>query len=252
MRVFREYKDNFTLDYTFIHHVYDDNLEILKLSSFNTASTFLENGVYMTKITQLPNFRETILDELDATFSKKDLLDVCFRVHLKIDESDVGTVKHCSYSCNSKDNLVRLREMLVKETIQRICKSLGLAVRRTVKSHRDELFQTRFSYTMPSETYADIAKTAILNHVPCDFFGFGSKLPSESLPLQIDVNTVDWRTEVAGTLLNMIEEKKDDIVDTIVENCTNTEETLKDVSTLLTDFTEEHRPIQLIKSKPFL
>lgn len=252
MRVFREYKDNSTLDYTFIHHVYDDNLEILKLSSFNTASAFLEKGVCITNVTQLPNFRGIILDELDASFSKKDVLDVCFRIHLKIDESDVGTVKHNSYICNSKDNLVRLREMLVKEIIQRICKSMSFAIQRTVKCHLQDFLQTRFSYTIPSETFEAIAMTAILNHVPCDLFGFESKLPPESLPLQIDVNTVEWRTEVAGTLLNMIEEKKDDIVDTIVENCTNTEETLKDVSTLLTDFTEKHRPIQLIKSKQFL
>lgn len=251
MKVFRTYKENFSFDYTFIHHDYDDNLEISKISVFDTASLFLEKNHFVILSTELPNFRGIILDELNANFSKGDVFHLCFDVFLKNDESDVGTVEHDSYICKSKTILGQIRQMLVKETIKKACKSFGLAIHRQVKCQLPDLFQRRFSNTIPSDIYASISMNAVANNFHCDICWPESKLTSESLPIPIDVNSKEWRKGVAETLLSMFQDKKEVIVDRIVENCKNAEDVLQDVLTMVKDVAEKYRPMQLINSKHF-
>lgn len=206
---------------TFVHHETDDDLELSKLSAFYSVSFVCDQVQPMIKFIQF-NIRKAI----ETFFSKTNISFVSFGVILKDGDIEVGSVAHESYFCNNEISVDLFRQNLELEAIRKICTAFGLdfILRNIAWSEPIKFSETR----LPFDIYGKILFQAVMANLPKD-----TGMLHVKVTMPVDVNSRDWRQEVAEALFTSIKGNIYKIKERFEELCIETHNDLSRVCTQL-------------------
>ncbi|XP_078329133.1 uncharacterized protein LOC111112657 isoform X2 [Crassostrea virginica] len=220
--VFREYREFISMGNTFVQYETDDNLELSKLSAFYSVSFVCDQIQPMIKFNQvntgiqpmikfyqvnigkayqiqpMNKFNQVNIGEaIETFFSKTNISFVFFDVILKDGDIEVGSVAHESYFCNNETSVNLIRQNLELEAIRKICTAFGLDfhLRNNASSGSNNFTET----SLPFNIYGRILFQAVLANLQNDADRLHAKVT-----MPVDVNSRDWRQEVAEALFSSI------------------------------------------------
>ena len=251
--VFRNYKDVFPLESTYIFHEHDDDLEIFKLSAFYNISFSCDQIQSMMEEEQSSKLRGIIDSKFSAFFSRQYIALNCFGVSLKKGEFDDGSVEDDTYFCSSEEYIKNPRQNLVIQTIQQICKSFGFEIYRQMlfghfhRKHSVALCDEISKSSMPCDVYGKILFEATTYHLPDLLFSACANYASSE-----NVKQGPWRKTVAKKLHKGIKKKRENIVRRFIDIFMETQAQLKDVLTKLEFIKKKCQPTSQTKCKHIL
>nr|XP_022306055.1 uncharacterized protein LOC111112657 isoform X3 [Crassostrea virginica] len=219
--VFRKYRDLIFMGNTFVQHETDDDLELSKLSAFYSVSFVCDQIQPMIK------FHKVYIGKaIETFFSKTNISFVFFGVILKDGDIEVGSVAHESYFCNNEISVDLFRQNLELEAVRKICTAFGLDfhLRNNALSRHINLTET----SLPFDIYGRILFQAVVSNLPHDADRLHAKVT-----MPVDVNSSDWRQEVAKALFTSIKGNICKIEERFEELCIETHNDLKRVCTQL-------------------
>ena len=206
---------------TFVQHETDDNLELSKLSAFYSVSFVCDQVQPMIKFNQV-----NIGKAIETFFSKTNISFVFFGVILKDGDIEVGSVAYESYFCNNEISVDLIRQNLELEAMRKICTAFGLDfhLRNNASSGPINFTET----SLPFNIYGRILFQAVLANLPNDADRLHAKVT-----MPVDVNSRDWRQEVAEALFSSIKSNICKIEERFEELCIETHKDLRRVCTQL-------------------
>ena len=233
LKVYRAYRAPKYPDNFFIHHKYDDNDYISKLSAFCKA-TFVCDKINSMANGIPEDYIFDIVSEEVGDISMTTIARICADVALEHGEQNIGT------KGRETDIDVSL-QMLLQETVKRTCKFLGcLSYRRIVSfAYRRQ----HIPETVPREIYEKIFYEALKVHVSEYESKYSFGRPSA------DENFYKFRRKVASNVLRIIKENIKTIVGTFKKRYKETIKDLQDVCVTLRSFKKRCRPSSMPECK---
>lgn len=227
--VFREYRHVISLGNTFVQHEHDDESEFSKLSGFYSVSFVCDQIQSMMNSLRLI---ETSLPFPSLFLTKQNICLLCFGVILNEGKSDAGSLESESYYCNSERSLNELRQNLELQTIQQMCRSPESDICRIDINLEYKSGPFCFDIRdLPSDITENILFQVFKETLLKDI---GKRDAKVELP--VDVNSKEWRQNVAKTLFTLIIDRTKDIATRFKEICRETWEDLRDVCSNLEDY----------------
>lgn len=229
LKVAREYIDARYPDNFFIHHNYDDNDELSKLSAFCKVSFICDKIKCMTKSIPVNQVVKVVSREV-SKLSSKTTVSLFGGRSKRNDQS-------------GRDRLQSM-QMLLEETIERICKLLGLLIYEKLMSSSS--LQIVICDTIPYEIYEKMLFEAMkINIISGYKTKFGFRNPE-------DVNFETFRRNVGDNLFQLIREKREDIVHCFKEMLIKTKLELEKILYTLESFGKRCQPNTITECKYFL
>ena len=236
LKVYRAYRAAKYPDNVFIHHTYDDNDHISKLSAFCKA-TFVCDRINSMANSITEDFIFKLVFREVVGISSSAIGKICADVALKQSEQNIGTKRRGHPKADIDVSL----QMLLQETIKRTCKFLGwLSYRKIV------LFASgghHIPETVPQEIYGNILFEAMKVHVS-EYeakFSFGRH--------SVDENIYKVRRKVASNVFRIIQENTQTIVGTFKKMYKETIKDLNYIRITLESFKKRCRPSSMPECK---
>ena len=233
LKVYRAYSATKYHDNFFIHHNYDDNDHISKLSAFCKARFVCDKIKSMTNSIPEESIFEIVSEEFEE-ISMSTIGRICANVALQHCEQNIGTKGHDHPKVDIDVSL----QMLFQETVKRTCRFLGFVSYRRIISKSDRIIET-----IPQEIYENLLFEALKVHVSEYESKHCSGRPSG------DENFYKFRRTVANNVLRIIKENIKTIVDTFKKKYMETIKDLQDVCVTLESFKERCRPSSMPECK---
>ena len=203
---------------TFVQHETDDDLELSKLSAFYSVSFVCDQIQPMIKLKQ-----DYIRDAVKILFSETNISSVYSGVILKDGDIEVGSEDHEPYFCNNEISIDLFRQNLELEAIRKICTAFGFDF--YLRNNERGLITEP---GLPFDIYGRILFQAVLANLLIDTDRIHAKVT-----MPVDVNSRDWRQEVAKALYTSIKGNICKIEERFRELCIETHNDLKRVCTQL-------------------
>lgn len=245
LKVYKAFKSHIDSENIFLHHVFEEYDEIAKLSFHRKISWFRDNIKEYSKSISEANLKQIIEEAADKALTETNVRDLCFDANIKDNKVDVGTAHGRSYVCYSMFTVRKLKGNLVEETLPKIGESLGSEICREILRHiesrvktklKDDLIPLKFELT--KELFASV--TVIVMMAISVFFSswlgvlvaVGTFL--YTLVASVDVNSYEWRRNVAEEIHKKVTENRSAILKKILpdieELCNNTSTDLETVA----------------------
>ena len=226
-------QDNF-----FIHHEYDDYVDISKQSAFCKASFICDEIKSMTNWNRNRFLHDSILDVVSmiprSTIVRFFIEPAKKHVTVKFGQKGHG---------HSKTELGDLLQMPIEEAIETTCKFLGLKLVVILTSISDQQFANK---TIPFEIYGKMLLEAMKAHdiSKCNAsFDFKGNVLDEGFEFGKTIEMIGSRIH------QLIKEKQHDIALTFMNIYCKTMEDLKNVSLTIENFKERFQPTNLSECK---
>ena len=236
LKVYRAYRATKYLENFFIHHNYDDNDHISKLSAFCKATFVCDKINSMANSIPEDSIFKVVSKEL-GEISMSTIGRICANVAIEHSGQNIGT----KGSEHSKADLDLSLQMLLQETVKRTCRFLGFVSYKRIFSHffrRDHIPET-----IPQEIYESILFEAMKVHVSEyeSKYSFGRPLGDE--------NFDKFRRKVASNVFEIIKKNIETIVGTFKKMYKATIQDLSYVCETLESFKKSCRPSSMPECK---
>lgn len=236
LTVSKGYKGTKYPDTFYIHHEYDDNDDVSKLSAFCKASFICDQINCMTN----NNLKELIFNIVHEEIRK--LTDGRYG-EVAVKHSNVNTEQreHEYHEMNASHPV----QMLLEKTIKMTCKILGMLINKQLASF--SFRRSVISTTIPYEIYAKMLFEAMKLHVIFEFevkFGFNEPAVYEGFERK--------RKIVEDNLFQLIRENAHDIVRTFIKLYNITMADLTNVCLTLKKLKKRCRPRNMSECKYIL
>lgn len=230
--VFRKHKDVISMGNTFVQHENEDTSEFSKLSGFYSVSFVCDQIQSMIEILRS---KSLIVQSFLSFFNKQMIFLVCSGINLEKYKIEDRSVESVSYYCSSESSLTQLKRNLELKTIQNICTSLGFYICQTL-GNIDYKFDPTGSFChdmrgLPANILEKILFEAIKGNLPNEI---GSSSAKVTFP--VDVNSKEWRKDVAVALYTLLQDKLGNIEKLFVKICLETLSSLESVCTQLESY----------------
>lgn len=244
-----KYADRMKEETIYIHHALENDQNIVKMSAYRRVNSF---DTVVNSISQsIPT--ESVDMALQSAFhevlSGGTITQLCYGIFLQDRGVDVGTIENASYSCYSKFRVSRLKHQLALQTLNETVKALGSKICWAILRHIEFNIEIKLRQTFEnlrlkisdelSEQISVVVMTAITttlnidSHLDIPHFVF-TLLMMYLWP--VDVNSRDWRSEVAHEIYEIINKSKADIFREIKTMCKQTVQELQVVSNTTAGF----------------
>lgn len=221
----------------FIHHALEDHDEIFK-RVWNLKLSCLFKEVLAAHHYIPFDLLETILiNAADEILSLESIKNICFEVCIQIRDQRVGTVNDQSHKCFVKSTLVQMRDYLVEMSFKDLGNRFGIRIWQKILTQIEIDAQENFkskqlnlenlvSQKMLPETQK------FIESVVCPLLDSlitiatqGSPALSTSVlgiyPIPIDVNSEEWRKQVADTIYQTVSLHKENILQELLPEINN-------------------------------
>lgn len=236
LKVYRAYRGTKYHDNFFIHHNYDDNDHISKLSAFCKARFVCDKIKSMTNSIPEESIFKIVSEEF-GDISMSTIGRLCANVALEHCEQNIGTKGRE----HSKVDIDVSLQMLLQETVKRTCRFLGFVSYRRIISLPFK--SDRIIETIPQEIYENLLFEALMVQVSEYESKHCSGRPSG------DENFDKFRRMVANNVLRIIKENIKTIVDTFKKRYKETIKDLDYVCETLESFKKNCRPSSMPECK---
>lgn len=215
LKVYRELRTDINAGNIFMLHVFEDYDEISKLSAYKKLSWICSCVKLICSILSLHNLQQMLDKAGEQVLTQERLIDICCGISITDNERYVGSVNDPSYRCSLFSSIRRIKRLLMKATLKETCQSLlletYLRLTQRVESKGIKELEAVLNYlksnvfnsllaTVTSTIEADFFPEISISTAVSDFFG--------TLVSSVDVNSVEWRSQVAREVYRKICEKK--------------------------------------------
>lgn len=254
LRVCKEYEQFISSNNILIHHTLDEYENISKSIGVQKLESVQKILTSVKKSVPVYSFLESIVERAaDQPLSWQNIKDLCFEVDLWDGNTHIGTVHDREYSCYSSLTVKRLKHKLVEKILNEITKSLGSTICQGSLEHIKSRVKINLKdlYFKESDFFWGGLLAAVAILLVCLFmrifmFSDISLLNLLSAPLLLtilqrseNVNSTNWRTNVAKEVHDIILQQRKDIMSNVLlqikDMCEKTSTNLLKVSTQIED-----------------
>lgn len=233
LKVYKKYRE--IIDEYDIHlqHAFEEFDEIAKSVALRRVSQCCVLIKDMFKVQYVSNRKlQVVTDFAINTLTKDDIIKFCYEVHIEYKNKIVGSVQSGSYNCYSTFTVRSIKDILAEETLEKAAKHLGSFICSGIYRYSDDRIKTQLSHELgirpllplliSKEVYIEIEHT--LTDVLISFFNdalFGVFTSIITFIVRIfypvDVNSKEWRAEVAEEIYQKILENREEIKHRVFE-----------------------------------
>lgn len=253
LRVYKQY-ENITSSPILIHHVFDDDEDLLKLFSAENLRSLdaivksTQNSVPLEDLKRIVNVAAA------EVMAFRNILRLCNNVSLWDGTTIVGTSSSYKYPCRFSLKVTLLKNQLIKETLDQVTKSFASemcqGILKHIKSKVENTLQRELDFSKISisdDLYANVYvlittvfKTYIYPYLR-DAVVTVVTLPTTFL-WAVDVNDGEWREKVATEIYGTVREREHTVKQNILKKtsimCEEAVEDLRSVSEKINDIKE--------------
>lgn len=216
----------------YLQHIYEDFDEIAKLSAYKKISFYINfvRGMIYSFFTY--NLKRVINKSMDRVLTRANIRRVCFEVVVRYDNNYVGTVENSAYNCRYSGTVTRIKKILTEEILCDTARKLGSEICKGILMRIESVVQTTLSAElgkiksdMSSIFFAEI--DAIISETVVKILRKKYGVIISETPFfitifrPVDVNSEEWRSQVADEVYFNILEKGDFLRDYILDNLKN-------------------------------
>lgn len=257
LKVYKKYKRVIDTGDIFLQHVCEDFDEMTKLIAYRKIAYCFH---YIARITrELEAFtgqrlQDVIKLSVDVTLALENVRNVCYREHVY----PAGSVDSKPYVCRLTSTIEEIKRDLVKQTLQEIARSLGKHITDELIQQMKNVIQNELSgelgkirFNISNDVFRRMERSIITMII--DFFdslyGWMRSIAQFLVTIfyPVDINSVEWREQVADEIHEKISEKKESIKEFVFREvkdiCEKTVRDLNGITKTLTSFREEVTPI---------
>lgn len=215
-----------------MQHIYEDFDEITKLSAYKKISFYRGFVREMIDTFSTYNLSMVIIESMNRVLTKANIRRVCFEVVVRYDHYYVGTVENNAYNCRYSGTVTRIKEILTEATLRDTARKLGSDICKGILMHIESGVQTTLSTEFGNmksdmsnfifrEIEAIISATVV--RILRTIYGVIISVTTFFITIfrPVDVNSEEWRSQVADEVYFNISKKGDFLRDFIRDNLTN-------------------------------
>lgn len=257
LNVYEKCKDVVDKRDIFLQHIYEDFDEIAKLSACKKISSYEDFVQEMVDTFSTDNLRRVIDLAMNKVLTRANITEVCFEVVVRHDHSYVGTVESEPYICRYSGNVGGIKRVLTEDTLCNTAKLLGSEICKGILWHIKDVVQRKLSiefmeirYYISDAIFAEIEKTikGVVIEIFRTLYGVLVTVTTFIITIfrPVDVNSKQWRRQVADEIYENISEKMGSLRDSVLENlkkiCRKTREDFIFMASELKEFHKEIIP----------
>lgn len=246
-KAYQKYKQYFNFERFHLHHESEEYTEVAKLSAHRKVVSYKEFVESVRDSIPLQNIDKIVKDAVNRVLSKESITELCYDVVIQ----ESGNTNSDSYYCRSPSTVNKLKEELMRKTVDSVSKYLGSEICNEIQRHIQTELQSKLSIDTESiyaflnfstVLFLEAMVTAIgymLNPVLGVLFGLLSVVGT--LLFAVNVNSRSWRRDVANDIYKQMDKNKEKVVTELSSNirtrCKITADHLKLIADLLEKFT---------------
>lgn len=178
------------------------------------------------------NLKRAINKSMDRVLTRANIRRVCFEVVVRYDNNYVGTVENSAYNCRYSGTVTRIKKILTEETLCDTARQLGSEICKGILMSVESFVQTTLSKEL-GKTKSDMSNIifgeidAIISARVVKILRKKYGVIISETPFfitifrPVDVNSEEWRSQVADDVYFNIWEKGDFLREYILDNLTN-------------------------------
>lgn len=261
LAVFMNYELCLERETIFLQHAFDNTDNVIRFSAYQQVESLENNIDAIAQHVQRHDIGIILQAATNNVLSKESITQLCYNIYLRDNDIEVGTVASRSYSCRSIFTVLRLKEQLVDITLKETAKKLGSEICRGLLKYigfkiEEKLEQICLLYKSEIvgkkvATFIDAAVAVVVAMV-FPFHGIINEVGAliGTSVWSVDVNSMDWRRNVADEILDTLNKHKTEMLEEIESEveflCWQASQELKAV---LNDIADFKRKIGYIKQK---
>lgn len=204
----------------YIHHVLENAEHVINKSLGTDTDSFSESVSAIS-------IKTIIQEATDKILSTESIKRFCCDIFLWDKNVAVGTTEDASYSCRSIFTVRRLKEQLVERTLHKTAEALGSEICSGILKHVESDFQTNLEqsfsdlkFKISDELFEKITSVVVF----IILVAFNNPLLGIIVALStlvatfiwsVNVNSTDWRTEIADEIYGTVVKNNADILSNI-------------------------------------
>lgn len=246
-KAYQKYKQYFNFERFYFHHESEEYTEVAKLSAHRKVVSYKQFVDSVRDSIPLQNIEKIVKDAVNRALSKESITELCFDAVIQ----ESGNTNSDPYYCRSSSTVNRLKEELMRKTVDSVSKYLGSEICNEIQRHIQTEFQSRLSidtdsiYTVlnfSKVVFLEAMVTAIaflLNPLLGALFALFSLVGT--FVFAVNVNSRSWRRDVANEIYKQLDKNKEKLLTKLSSNirtrCQITADHLKMIADLLEEFT---------------
>lgn len=249
--VHKRYKPRLCSELHYIQHVSEEYAEISKLSAHQKVMSYKRLVESIRGSIPLKDIANIVKRAADRALSKENITQLCFDAVLQ----ECGNVNSGPYACRSFFTTERLKRELLDKTLADISNYFGSAIHDGIKRHIASEVNRKFN---PGEVYWEFdshlffSVNFVVSHIGKCVFETVKPLLSTIMMFRrvlftfifsVDVNSVDWRRNVANDIYEILTENGENILKEITVNLEKGSKTTTDQLTSVCEQLEEFRKL---------
>lgn len=220
-KVYQKYKQYYPKQTLYLHQESEDYDEIAKLSAHKKICSHKHAIESIRDIIPLQRIEQYVKDAVDRALWRGNITQLCYNADIQ----ECGNANRGPYNCRSIFTITRIKEQLIKKTVEGISICLESEISAEIQRHVESEFKRKlgkdvFHFDLKlaeiKEVYkgfsfAAIALAAAMIHPIAGLIVavVGGLLAVLS---PVDVNSQSWRNTVANEIYEKVSEKKQSIL----------------------------------------
>lgn len=263
LKVYKKYKHVIDGQDIFLQHVCEDFDEMAKLMAYRKVSYCFDFITGITKVLEAftgQRLQDVIDRSVDVSLALQNIREICYRENV----SPAGTVESKPYFCYLTTSIGDIKRDLVKQTLEGIAQSLGNHITDEFIQQMKNVIQSELSkelgkirFDISNAVFRRMERSIITMII--EFFdnlhGWVRSIAQFLVTIfyPVDVNSSEWREQVANEIHKKISEKKQSIKEfafkEVKDICEKTVQDLKGITKTLTSFRSKVIPIDQKQGK---
>lgn len=245
-QVYQKYKQFLNLERFHLQHETEQYTEVAKLSAHQKVVFYKQFVESVRDSIPLEKIEKIVKDAVNRALSKENITELCFDAVIQ----DSGNTDSDPYYCRSSSTVKRLKQELMRKTVDSISKYLGSEICSEIQRHIQTEIQSKHSIDTDSiYTVLNFSKlilleamvtviATLLSPILGVLFAFISFVGT--FHFAVNVNSRAWRRDVANEVYEQVDKNKEKLLTKLSSNirtrCRITRDHLKMIADLLEKF----------------
>lgn len=245
-KAYQKYKQFFNFERFHLQHESEEYTEVAKLSAHQKVVSYKQFVESVRDSIPLENIEKIVKEAVNRALSKESITELCFDAVIQ----ESGNTKSDPYYCRSSSTINRLKQELMRKTVESVSKYIGSEICSEIQKHINTEMQGKFSidtdsfYTVLNFTSLILFETMLtaIAYILNPLLGAAFALVSVvgTFLFAVNVNSRSWRRDVANEIYKQVDKNKEKVSKELSSNirkrCRITADHLKMIADLLEEF----------------
>lgn len=246
-KAYQKYKKFFDFERFHLHHESEEYTEVAKLSAHQKVLSYKQFVESVRDSIPLENIEKIVKDAVNRALSKESITEQCFDAVLQ----ESGNTSSNPYYCRSSSTVNRLKQELMRKTVESVSKYLGSEICSEIEKHIKTEFQSKFSIDTDSiYTVLNFSPLILLETMLTVIASILNPLLGVLLAIisvvgtflfAVNVNSRSWRRDVANEIYKQVDKNKEKVLKELLSSIRNRCKITADHLKMIADRLEEFR-----------